>query len=138
MIDIRLVRDDIDAVKAALGRRGVDPADIARLAELDREARTAVGARDEVRATVKALSKQVGEARRSGDAARAERVADESRAAGDEERRLNTVAEVAQEALRQALLYLPNLPAPDAPDGTGEDDNVVARTWPEVNRGKKT
>ncbi len=132
MIDIRLVRDDIDAVKAALGRRGVDPADIDRLAELDVAARTAVGARDEVRATVKALSKQVGEARKAGEAARAEQLTDQSRAAGDEERRLNTVAERAQEEVRQALLYLPNLPDPDAPDGTGEDDNVVARSWPEV------
>ena len=132
MIDIRLVRDDIDAVKAALARRGVDPADIDRLAAMDQAARTAIGTRDEVRATVKALSKQVGEARKSGDTARAEQLADESRAAGDEERRLNTVAEAAQEEVRQALLYLPNLPAPDAPDGVGEDDNVMARSWPDV------
>ncbi len=132
MIDIRLVRDDIDAVKAALGRRGVDPADIDRLAAMDQAARTAVGTRDEVRATVKVLSKQVGEARRSGDTARAEQLADESRAAGDEERRLNTMAEAAQEEVRQALLYLPNLPAPDAPDGVGPEDNVVTRSWPEV------
>jgi seryl-tRNA synthetase len=132
MIDIRLVRDDIDAVKAALGRRGVDPADIDRLAELDRSSRHAVGARDEVRATVKTLSKQVGDARKAGDTGRAEQVADESRAAGDEERRLNTVAEAAQEEVRQALLYLPNLPAPDAPDGMGEDDNVVVRAWPDA------
>ena len=72
-----------------------------------------------MRATVKALSKQVGEARRAGDASRAEQLADESRAAGDEERRLNVVAEAAQEEVRQALLYLPNLPSPDAPDGLG-------------------
>ena len=43
MIDIRLVRDDIDAVKAALARRGVDPAEVDRLAALDAGARTAVG-----------------------------------------------------------------------------------------------
>lgn len=130
MIDIRLVRDDIDAVKAALGRRGVDPGDIDRLGALDVAARTAVGVRDEVRARVKALSKEVGQARKGGDAALAERLADESRVAGDEERRLNTVAEQAQDDVRQALLYLPNLPASDAPDGGGPDDNVVARSWP--------
>ena len=131
MIDIRLVRDDTDAVKAALARRGVDPVEVDRLVALDAAARAAVGERDEVRATVKALSKDVGAARKAGDTAAAERLADESRAAGDRERELNAVAEDAQEAVRQALLYLPNLPAPDAPDGTGEADNVVARTWPE-------
>ena len=132
MIDIRLVRDDIAAVQSALARRGVDPAEVERLAALDVAARAAVGERDEVRATVKSLSKQVGEARRAGDVALAERLADESRVAGDRERELNVVAEEAQDAVRQALLYLPNLPSPDAPDGEGEADNVVARTWPEV------
>ncbi|MEI7859889.1 MAG: serine--tRNA ligase, partial [Acidimicrobiales bacterium] len=133
MIDIRLVRDDIDAVKTALARRGVDPGEIDRLAALDFAARAAVGARDEVRASVKVMSKQVGEARRAGDTALAGQLADDSRAAGDTERELNVVAEQAQEDVRQALLYLPNLPSPDAPDGTGADDNVVARTWPAVD-----
>jgi seryl-tRNA synthetase len=132
MIDIRLVRDDIDAVKAALARRGVDPVDIDRLAALDAGARTAVGTRDGVRAKVKALSKQVGEARRDGDTARAGQLADESRLAGDEERELNLLAEAAQEEVRQALLFLPNLPDPGAPDGTGADDNVIERSWPDA------
>ncbi len=33
--------------------------------------------------------------------------------------------------MRQALLYLPNLPAADAPDGSGPEDNVVVRSWPD-------
>ena len=89
MIDLRLVRDDSDAVKAALARRGVDPAEVDRLVALDLAARAAVGGRDEVRATIKVLSKQVGEARRAGDTTAAERLADESRGAGDRERELN-------------------------------------------------
>jgi len=133
MIDIRLVRDDIAGVKAALARRGVDPTEIDRLADLDLGARAAIGSRDEVRATVKALSKQVGEARRAGDTVRAAQLADESRAAGDLERELNVVAESAQVEVRRALLYLPNLPAPEAPDGTGAEDNVVVRRWPDVD-----
>ena len=61
MIDIRLVRDDAARrSKAALGRRGVDPAEVDRLVELDAAARAAVGRRDELRARVKALSKRGG------------------------------------------------------------------------------
>ncbi len=130
MIDIRLVRDDTDSVKAALARRGVDPAEVDRLVGLDMAARAAVSERDELRANVKAMSKQVGAARKAGDTALAERLADDSRAAGDRERELNVVAERAQDDVRQALLYLPNLPAPGAPDGTGEADNLVVRRWP--------
>ena len=116
-----------------MARRGVDPAEVDRLATLDIAARTAVGTRDEVRAKVKALSKRVGEARKAGDTALAGQLADESRVAGDEERELNALAEAAQESVGQALLYLPNLPDAAAPDGAGSDDNVVVRSWPEVS-----
>ncbi len=131
MIDIRLVRDDLESVKVALGRRGVDPAELDRLVELDQRARTAIGRRDEHRAEVRALSKQVGAARKSGDTALAEELTETSRLLGDEEGDLNAVAETAQLEVRQALLYLPNLPAPDAPDGAGPEDNVVSRSWPD-------
>ena len=133
MIDIRLVRDDTDAVKAALGRRGVDPGEVDLLVELDAAARAAVGRRDDLRAEVKALSKQVGQARRDGDTAAAEELTARSRSVGEDERAQDAVADAAQEAVRQALLFLPNLPSPDAPDGGGPEDNVVARTWPEVD-----
>jgi seryl-tRNA synthetase len=42
------------------------------------------------------------------------------------------VAEAAQEAVHQALLMVPNLPAEDAPDGAGPEDNLTIRSWPEV------
>jgi seryl-tRNA synthetase len=131
MIDIRLVREDSEAIKAALGRRGVDPAEIDRLLELDAASRAAVGQRDERRALVKTLSKQVGEARRSGDTGLADELAARSRSVGDEERTLHATADSLQQEVRQALLYLPNLPAVDAPDGAGPEDNVEARTWPD-------
>ncbi len=130
MIDIRLVRDDPAAVRAALGRRGVDGTEIDRLVGLDDAARAEIGRRDDLRAQVKALSRQVGGARRDGETQRAEELAAESRAVGESEHQAADAAEAASEALRQALLYLPNLPSPDAPDGAGPEDNVVARSWP--------
>src|ERR1700722_12995254 len=85
MIDIRLARDDPDAVKAALGRRGVDAAEVDALLEADSRAPAAAGRRDEVRAKVNDLSRQVAEAKRAHDDASAGRLADESRALRDEE-----------------------------------------------------
>jgi seryl-tRNA synthetase len=132
MIDIRQVREDSAAVKAALRRRGVGPVEVDRILELDDAARSAVGRRDDLRSQVKALSKQVGAARKSGDADAAETLATRSRAFGDEERSLNAAAESAQDEVRRALLLVPNLPSPHAPDGDGPEDNLVARTWPET------
>jgi len=131
MIDIKLVRDDPGGVKASLGRRGVDPAEVDRLAALDREARRVVGRRDELRGEVKELSRQVGAARRSGDTVEADALTRRSRAVGDEERAAGEQAERANNAVRDALLYLPNLPSDDAPDGAGPEENLVVRSWPE-------
>jgi seryl-tRNA synthetase len=135
MIDIRMVRDQSESVKAALGRRGVDPAEVDRLVALDEESRSAVGRRDELRAQVKSLSKQVGDARRSGDTETADKLADQSRELGEEERVAAATAETAQEGVRQALLFLPNLPSAETPDGTAPEDNVVARSWPDPAPG---
>ena len=77
MIDIRLARENPDVVKAGLARRGVEADEVDRLLSADERARQGVGRRDEVRAKVRDLSRQVGEARRAGDATRADELAAE-------------------------------------------------------------
>jgi seryl-tRNA synthetase len=134
MIDIRLVREDRAAVAAALGRRGVESGEIDRLFDADARARRAVGRRDEVRAKVKELSRQVAEARRAGDETAAAALAEQSRVLGQEEKSLDTEADEAQAEVRRMLLWLPNLPAAEAPDGAGPADNPVVRHWPESPR----
>jgi seryl-tRNA synthetase len=129
MIDVHLVRNDAQEVKSALARRGVDPGEVDRLAELDAEHRRRLAQQESLRAEVKAISRQVGAAKKSGDAEEAERLAAESRRLGELERAAAAEAEVASAELRQALLTLPNLPSPEAPDGNGPDDNVVVREW---------
>jgi seryl-tRNA synthetase len=137
MIDIHLVRDDPDEVKGALARRGVDPGEVDRLVHLDAEHRRHLARQESLRAEVKSISRQVGAARKSGDARGAERLAEESRRLGELERAAAFEADAAAAALRQALLTLPNLPSPDAPDGAGPQDNVVVREWwPGVDEGK--
>ena len=131
MIDIRLARDDPDAVKAALARRGVDPAEIDLLLDADGRARNAVGRRDELRAQVKDISRQVAEARRAGDDGLAGRLAAESRSVSDEGTKFGADADGAQAEVRDRLLWLPNLPAVDAPDGLGPEDNPTIRRWPD-------
>ena len=115
-------------MKAGLGRRRIDLSEIDRAVDLDareRELRTVV---EGMRARVKSLSKEVGQARRTGDVAAADAKADESRALGEEERKLEAEVTRLGGELRDILLRTPNLPAADAPDGASEHDNVVVRT----------
>ena len=133
MIDIRLVRTEPDAVKAALARKGVDAGEVDTVIRLDSEFREANQKQELVRARVKELSKLVGAARKSGDTATGDTLSNESRALGDEQKELARVAAEVEGRLRDALLVLPNLPAPQAAEGLTDDDNpVVASGGPAV------
>ncbi len=127
MIDIRLVRDEPELVKAALARKGVDGAEVERAKALDARRREAARRRDEIRGRVNAISKEVGTAKRAGDEARAGELAAESRRLGEEAHAADAEAAAVESELRDLMLRIPNLPAEDAPDGSSEADNVVLR-----------
>ena len=128
MIDIRRVRADLDDVARGLSRR--DPElvpELERVAGMDAEAREVETDLNDVRAQVNALSKQVGALRRDGQVAEAEALQAESRALGEREEGLRAQVDHLRERIREALLGLPNVPAADAPDGAGPEDNVEVR-----------
>lgn len=127
MLDLRLIRTDPDVVRAGLSRRGEDVAVVDRVLHLDERHRAVVGERDDLRARVKAISREVGALRRDGEVEQAEGLQAESRALGEQESGLDEQADALAAEVRHLLLRVPNLPAPDAPDGSGEDDNVVLR-----------
>ena len=125
MIDVRLLRNDPNLVKAALARRG-KPELLVQLntaISLDEQVRDITARRDTIRARVNELSKLVGTARRNGDNNEAEKLQAESRSLGDDEKSLAESFETAQSQLRDVMLRLPNLPHQDAPDGASDHDN---------------
>jgi len=130
MLDIRRIRTDFETVRAGLARRA-DPAleaELQKALALDERQRSIVAERDELRAKINALSKQVGTLRRDGNTIDAEALQEESRVLGERERALATEHDTVASDLRETLLGIPNLPATEAPDGGGPDDNVVVRT----------
>jgi seryl-tRNA synthetase len=127
VLDVRLIRNDPEAVKAGLARRGIDVTDVDRAAGLDARQRAASSESESLRADVKRLSREVGAARKAGDAATAERLSGESRALGERQSALDEQAQALAAELRELLLGIPNLPADAAPDGASENDNVVLR-----------
>ena len=129
MIDVRRLRTDLPAVKAAMARRAkpelLDQLDEA--ARLDARLRELATERDDARRHVNEVSKQVGQLRRDGRADEAEQAMRASRLQGEREAELTGETAVVEHALRDVLLRIPNVPHPDAPDGAGEDDNPVVR-----------
>ena len=127
MLDPRRLRSDLDVLKKGLARRGVDTSALDQAAELDERQRAAAAQRDELRAQVNAISKEVGEAYRNKDTAGAEAKKEQSRALGEQEAAREAEAKDAGDRLRDILLRTPNIPADEAPDGDSPEDNVVLR-----------
>jgi seryl-tRNA synthetase len=127
MIDVRKLRSEPDAVRAAMARRGKPELldQLEKALALDVQLRTIATDRDALRKQVNDVSKQVGQLRRNGQLEQAEALQAESRVLGGRESDLAGSAERVEGELRQLLLVIPNLPHPDSPDGASDDDNPV-------------
>lgn len=129
MIDVRLLRTNLDGVRSALARRGRPDllVQVDEAVSLDTRLREMSLERDTLRAEVNDLSKQVGALRRDKKNDEAEALMERSRAGGDRERILQTEIDAVQDALQQIMLRIPNLPHPDAPDGAGDHENPIVK-----------
>jgi len=136
MLSIAFIREHPDDVRAGLARRGSD-APLEDILSLDAERRGVLQEVESLRAERNAISKEIGEL------ARLARTAGTKEAKHAEHRRSDLVARSSflgerldslestlreiDERLQRLLLEVPNLPAPDVPDGLDESANVVVR-----------
>jgi len=129
VIDVRLLRTNLDGVRSALARRGKPDllVQVDEAVALDTRVREISFERDTLRAEVNDLSKQVGALRRDKKNDEAEALMERSRAGGDRERVLQNEIDTVQDALQQIMLRIPNLPHPDAPDGAGDHENPIVK-----------
>lgn len=129
VIDVRLLRNDPDAVRAGLARRGKAEIEalIADASALDARLRELTARRDELRGKVNEISKAVGRMRRDGMDTEAEEAMAQSRALGEEEAGLAAEHDAVDARLHDVLLHIPNIPHPSAPDGSSDADNPVIK-----------
>ena len=127
MIDVRLLRANPAEVRAALARRGDPDLDqvVLRAQAADDRLREITARRDQIRARVNELSREVGRLRREGDVEAAEALQGESRELGSEEAVLAAEHDSMAADLRELLLVIPNIPNADVPDGASDADNPV-------------
>jgi len=113
MLDLKQIRRDPDAVRAALARRGAADA-IDELLEADRQWREQNTRFEELKAEQNAVGKEIGEAKRSG--ADASAAVERSTALKAELGPLQEQVRDADERVRSLLISLPNLPDPTTPE----------------------
>ena len=123
MYDIKWIRDHSDAFDRGLKRRGLEPLS-AKLIELDERRRAAITRSEQAQARRNAASKEIGEAKKAKDDARAAALMAEVAelkttmpALDDEQKKLGA-------ELDKELTQIPNMPLDEVPDGTDEHGNV--------------
>jgi seryl-tRNA synthetase len=113
VLDLRLIRQDPERVRAALHRRGAGD-EVDAVLELDARRRALLPEIEELRARKNRVSDEIAAARREGsDAASA---IEQMRAVGGREKELTAELSEVEEQLQRVLSALPNLPADDVPN----------------------
>jgi seryl-tRNA synthetase len=123
MHDIKLIRENPDAFDAGLRRRGLEPLSAALLA-IDEKRRAAISASEQAQARRNAASREIGEAKKAKDEARAAALMEEVAKLKTSLPELEAAARDADEVLAAALAAIPNLPLAEVPDGIDEHGNV--------------
>ncbi|RYI21166.1 serine--tRNA ligase [Dermacoccus sp. 147Ba] len=141
MIDIKLLRENPDAVRASQRARGADESVVDQILELDATRRSSLGEFEKVRAEQKQVSKSVGaamgalnKAKKSGDDAEVARLqadADKARedatALSTRVKELEATADEAGAKFDELMRTVPNVVLDGVPAG-GEDDFVTVKT----------
>ncbi len=123
MHDIKAIRDNPAAFDAALKRRGLEPLSASLLA-IDEKRRAAILASEQAQARRNSASKEIGDAKKAKDAARAAKLMAEVAELKTTMPQLEAAAKAADEELARELAAIPNLPLDDVPDGVDEHGNV--------------
>jgi seryl-tRNA synthetase len=128
MLDIRLLRENPEAVERGLRDRG--GAELVReVVARDAERRRLIAEVEALKAERNRASEAIGQAKRRGD--NPEAVMARMREVGDRIKALDAEVKQVDEHVEALLLQLPNLPHPSVPPGTTEDENVEIRRWGE-------
>jgi seryl-tRNA synthetase len=124
MHDPKAIRDDPEGFDRALARRGLEPAAGAIL-EIDRARREALTRAQDIQARRNKLAKEIGEVKRKGGDAAA-LMADAERGKAEQAEAESRAAALGED-LDRRLATIPNLPAPEVPDGPDESANRELR-----------
>jgi len=125
MIDIALIRNDTDGVKAALKKRGCD-ADLNGILGLDAKRRDIIGRTETLKAEKNKVSADIPRLKKAGE--NVEPIFKRMRELGDQISANDEQLKTVEEQLRHELLCLPNLPDPDVVAGDKES-NAVIKVW---------
>ena len=131
MHDIKSIRDNPQAFDAGLKRRGLEPLSGSLLA-IDEKRRTAILKSEQMQARRNAASKEIGDAKKAKDDARASALMAEVAELKTTMPQLELAAKTADDELARELAAIPNLPLDEVPEGVDEHGNVQRHVFGKI------
>ncbi len=126
MLDPAFLRDNLDAIRAALQARGADlTSELEELASLEARRRRLLPELEGLKREQNAAGDEVARARRQG--LDASKIQEASRARNQQIKQLGIELEAIEQRRNRGLLVLPNLPHASVPAGKSSADNVEVR-----------
>ena len=126
MLDINLIRENPEIVRAGMKKRGMDPSPVDEAVQLDSRWRELLQEVESLKAERNRVSKEIGKmkdkAERDAKIAAMREVADKIKSLDGEVGRLEA-------DLNSVMSIIPNIPDERVPDGLTEEDNVEIRRW---------
>ncbi len=129
MIDIKLLRKELDTVQSSLTNRGAK-VDLQQIVELDQQRREIVFESDQYKQKRNENSGKIGKGKI--DLEEKKVLIEETRDLGDKIKAANNKAKEIEEKINTIALTIPNLLHETTPKGKTEDDNVVNYTFGEI------
>jgi seryl-tRNA synthetase len=127
MIDIKLIRNDFDAVKERLQTRGVNPSELDELKELDERRRELIQKSEKLKKERNDVSEQIAQKKRNKENA-GEAIA-AMKQVGADIKAIDAELDELEEKTQAIASGLPNLPHPSLPIGEDEESNEEVRKW---------
>ena len=124
MLDIQVLRNDLDGVAARLATRGFE-LDTAQFQAMETQRKTIQTRTQELQAKRNSSSKLIGQAKAKGEDTSS--IMAEVATLGDELKQLETKLEQVQQELNAFLSVIPNTPHESVPVGKSETDNLEVR-----------
>ncbi|WP_166243454.1 serine--tRNA ligase [Paenibacillus turpanensis] len=129
MLDVKLLRNDLEAVKQALKKRGKSPEELDGFTELDIRRRELLQESEQLKNRRNTVSQEVAAKKKAGEDAEA--LILEMREVSDRIKQLDDEVRQTEEELNGLVVAIPNIPHPSVPVGANEDDNQEVRRWGE-------
>ena len=128
MLDIRFIRENSQAVEKAAQSKGAT-VDIPAILALDEERRSILSEAEQLRHQRNETSEQINRLKKEG--ADTEGLIARMRTVADRIKTLEEGLRKKESELENLLSYVPNVPAPEVPEGSNTEGNVEVRAWGE-------